>query len=852
MVPGMASNRRSFLKTAGAAPAVLTEVSAVPAATPGASRIAWPRRFAGAQLQQIAFPLGGVGAGSISLGGRGQLRDWEIFNRPDKGNSPAYAFGAIWAQLPGKPAVARIAESRFLPPYEGSSGLGSNQSPGLPRLDSAVFTGEFPVARIDFKDRRLPVQLSLEAFTPFIPLDAEASGLPATLLRYRVRNPHAVPAQVAMCFAVDNPVDKGEQRVNSLLEGGALRGLKMSNPALAADHPLRGDFTLAALPGPDVSIWRGWPKGPWWNSPMLFWDEFSSRGALGGEPEPRNAVGTICLRREIAAGGEGEFAFILAWHFPNRTPERCGWAAPKGREKTVIGNYYCTRFADSTAAAEALAGDLVALEGRTRAFVQAMRESSLPGAVKDAAMSNLSTLCTTTSFRTADGNFHGFEGVHDKSGCCSGSCTHVWNYETVTAHLFPALAHSMRQIAFGYAMDERGAMYFREVLPAGVERSSIVAADGQMGQIMKVYLDWKLSGDGAWLKEMWPRTRRALEFAWLPGSWDADRDGVLEGVQHNTYDVEFYGPNPQCGIYYLGALRAAEEMARAQGDEEFAGQCHALFERGSRWIDSNLFNGEFYIQKVQPHNRATVAAGLVSNMGSNQGEAPEYQVGDGCLVDQLVGQYQAEVCGLGPLLSAANLRKTLQSIYRHNYKRDMSEHESVQRTFALNDESALVICDYGKGTRPRIPFPYYAEVMTGFEYTAACHMLYAGMVAQGVECIENIRRRYDGQRRNPWNEAECGHHYARAMAAWTAVLALSGFRYDAPGKHLIVEPRTGVKPFRCFWSTASGWGTFELAANLKVSVQAGHLDIRKVDLPGRSIPLTDPVRVLPGKPWTAA
>lgn len=105
---------------------------------------------------------------------------------------------------------------------------------------------------------------------------------------------------------------------------------------------------------------------------------------------------------------------------------------------------------------------------------------------------------------------------------------------------------------------------------------------------------------------MWPRARRALEFAWLPGSWDADRDGVLEGVQHNTYDVEFYGPNPQCGIYYLGALRAAEEMARAQGDSAFATQCRSLFERGSKWMDANLFNGEFYIQKVQPHSRPTV------------------------------------------------------------------------------------------------------------------------------------------------------------------------------------------------------------------------------------------------------
>lgn len=856
IVAGMATNRRSFLKAAGASAAVVGEVEAQAAAQAAgevaAAPMVWPRRFAGARLQQIAFPLGGIGAGSISLGGRGQLRDWEIFNRPDKGNSPAYAFGAIWAQLPGKAAVARIAESRYLPPYEGSSGLGSNQSPGLPRLESAVFTGEFPMARIDFKDRRLPVRVALEAFTPFIPHDADGSGLPATLLRYRVKNPNAVAATVAICFAVDNPVEQGDKRVNERIVAGPLQGLRMTNPALAPDHPLQGDFTLAAIAAGEVSVWRGWPKGPWWNSPMLFWDEFSEQGRLREEPAARNAVGTVCMRQQIAAGGEAVFSFVLAWRFPNRTPERCGWQAPKGQEKALIGNHYCTRFADSTAAARALAEGLPALEARTRSFVAAMRGSSLPGAVKDAAMSNLSTLCTTTSFRTADGDFHGFEGVHDKRGCCSGTCTHVWNYETVTAHLFPELARGMRRTAFGPAMDERGAMYFREVLPAGTERSSIVAADGQMGQIMKVYLDWRLSGDSGWLKEMWPRAKRALEFAWVAGSWDADRDGVMEGVQHNTYDVEFYGPNPQCGIYYLGALRAAEEMARAQGEEAFAGECRRLFERGSKWIDANLFNGEFYIQKIRPHKRAEVAAGLVSNMGSEQGESPEYQVGDGCLVDQLVGQYQAEVCGLGPLVSAANVRKALESIYRYNYKREMSEHESVQRTFALNDEAALVICDYGKGTRPRIPFPYYAEVMTGFEYTAACQMLYAGMVAQGVECIGNIRWRYDGQRRNPWNEAECGHHYARAMAAWTGVLALSGFEYEAARGHLTVKPRAAGRPFRCVWSTATGWGTFELGAGLTLKVEAGYLQFSSVELPGRRIGLTAPVRIAAGEQWRTA
>jgi uncharacterized protein (DUF608 family) len=851
----MPFDRRTFLKAAAAAPAASAQVpadAAEPAPKAAASPatapapVHWPRRFTGEQLSMIAFPLGGIAAGSISLGGRGQLRDWEIFNRPDKGNAPPYAYASIWAQAAGKKPVAKVAESRIGAPYEGASGLGSNNSPGLQRLDSAVFTGAYPLARIDFADRRLPVKLSLEAFTPFFPLDADESGLPVAVLRYHISNPNPVPAQVGLCFSIDNPlreyVDQGmahppiDRRANERRESGALRGLVMTNPALAASHPLYGDFTLAALGDGEVSIWRGWPQGRWWNSPMKFWDEFSAKGRLEGEPDPRSAVGAVCVHKEIAPRAATEIVFVLAWRFPNRTPRRSGWHAEKGYEDTVVGNHYCTRFQDSWAAAEHLANDLKSLEAKTRRFVQAMRDSTLPGAIKDAAMSNLSTLVSQVCFRTADGEFHGFEGANDRGGCCHGSCTHVWNYETATAHLFPTLARSLRKAAFGPMMDDAGAIRFRETLPTGTGLSGFAAADGQMGQIMKVYLDWRLSGDSAWLEQMWPRTRKALEFAWIAKGWDPEKTGVLQGPQHNTYDVEFYGPNPMCGIYYLGALRACEAMAAEVRDDAFARECRALFEKGAQWIDANLFNGEFYVQQVRGFQQDRIAKTIVGDMGSENSERPEYQVGAGCLVDQLVGQYQSEVCGLGPLVNEAHLRKTLDSIYRYNYKRDLSQHDCVQRTFALNQEAALVVCDYGKAERPSIPFPYYAEVMTGFEYQAATLMMYRGMAHQGVECVDNIRRRYDGKFRNPWDEAECGHHYARAMAAWTGVLALSGFLYDAPLRRLVVTPRLAAPSFQSIWSTASAWGTFRKDASFALKVEEGSFELKEILLPSAAQP----------------
>jgi uncharacterized protein (DUF608 family) len=857
--------RRAFLQRAAlaAGAAAQAPVSSAPSPQTTASGaqppdIAYPRVFEGRQLAMIAFPLGGVAAGAVSLGGRGQLRDWEMFNRPNKGYRPSYAFPAIWAQAGKAKPVARVLESRILPPYEGESGLGADNVPGLPRLAAARFIAEYPLARIDFTDRTLPVTVSLEAFSPFIPHEPDDSGLPVTVLRYRVANPGRAEARVSIAWSLQNPIIAGpraagaDQRRNEFRDTPSLTGLLMSNPGLTPEHPMRGTLALCLLDarGGKVSAWRGWQRGRWWNAPMLFWDDFSKDGELDSETGSRNEVGSLALLRAIAPGASASFTFLLAWHFPNRTPEWCGWSAPKGDEATNIGNYYATRFAGAWEAAEYAAANLKRLEAKTRQFASALRESSVPGAVRDAASANLSTLATTTCFRTADGEFHGFEGVNNTRGCCFGNCAHVWNYEAATAHLFPTFARSLRKASFGYSLDDAGAMHFRQLLPDGKQRSGFAAADGQMGQIVHAYLDWVLSGDDAWMRQIWPRVKKAVEFAWIPGGWDADRDGVMEGVQHNTYDVEFYGPNPQCGIYYLAALRAAEEMARGAGDSASAAEYRGLFERGSKWIDANLFNGEYYIQKVRGYPRDRIAASLRSSMGSEDTENPEYQVGEGCLVDQLVGQYLADVAGLGPLLDPRNIRTALESIHRYNSRPSLVAHECVERTYALNDESALIVCDYTKPQRPLIPFPYYAEAWTGLEYPAAAHMLYAGLIREGLECVRNSRARYDGEKRNPWDEAECGHHYARAMSAWSVLLAASGFRYDGRTASVVAVPRLGGGQFRCFWSTGTGWGTFSSSrtaagASLTLSVLDGELPCRSCEIDGAGLKTS---ALLNGKP----
>jgi len=823
------------------------------------------RSFSGAHLREIAFPLGGIGTGTVSLGGRGQLRDWEIFNRPSKGFTIPYTIAGLWAQAEGQEPVTRVLESRIQPPYSSTCGLPHTQGAGLPRLASATFTGVYPFARIEFADSQLPVAVSLTAFNPLIPLDPDESGLPIAILRYRLTNTTAQSVRATVSLSLMNVLgtDGSEsldgpsatcfgQNLNEFVAGEQFRGIRLTSAKYPEDSPRFGSMAL-------LTSWEhlthrvncrqpGWP----WATLLAYWDDFSSDGRLdhtGPNQPSREGATHLCalaLHADLAPGTSAELPFILAWHFPNRTITGCGWATEEP-EQNWIGNHYTQRFADAWEAAEYTARNLPELEEKSLRYVRTMLDSTVPSYVVDAAMSNVSTLRTQTCMRTADGEFHAFEGCRDTRGSCPGTCTHVWNYEQVTPFLFPTLARSMRNTEFLNNTDERGLMGFRTLLPLGSANSERgaqhlaitynvrgAAADGQMGCIMKLYRDWQLSGDTQWLKELWPHAKRALEFAWIEGGWDADKDGVMEGLQHNTWDIEYHGPAPQTAFWYLGALRAAEEMARALGDDGAADTYRQLFTNGSEWWDNNLFNGDYYIQEIRPQSREKVADGLILAWGRDDSATePIHQVGPGCMSDQLVGQWFAYIADLGYLLNPEHVRQALAAIFRYNFKRSLHDHVNVARTFALGEEPGLVICTWPHGGRPRIPFPYFSEVFTSHEYLVAASLIYEGVLEPALELVRAARSRHDGEKRNPWDEPECGHHYARAMAAWSLIPALSGFHYSAIDKSMRFAPKISHEDFRCFWSMPTAWGSYgqrysDHGLELWLSVEYGYITLNRL------------------------
>lgn len=766
----------------------------------------------GREATEAAFPLGGIGTGNFSIGCRGELRDWEIFNRPGKGVRLPNTFFAIRACPANGQAVTKVLESKLMPPYHRSHGFHPSSGAGLPRMQSSSMRGEYPFVWLDFEDDRLPVRVSLEAFTPLIPLNVRDSSIPGAVFTYTVANPLDFPVDVTLAGSLANPIggirygqygqlsspDMGGN-FNDFRTGSGCSGLFMRSERHAPDGLHYGNLALVTTAS-ELTYKRAWVRGSWHDDLEEFWQDFSDDGRLTdlnyAEPTAhyRTDTGSLGAVRTLLPGESAQFRFFLAWHFPNRLN---GWSEDvrvtrSGNE--VAQNYYVNDYADAWETAEYLVLNFDRLRFETARFHRAVFESELPYPIRDAAMSNVAVVRSTTCFRLKDGRFLGYEGCFDDEGCCPGNCTHVWNYAQTIAFLFPELERDMRRTEFLEEVEADGMMNFRaykmfeNLWQHWADGDAPPAADGQLGSIMRVYRDWKLSGDEPFLRELWPQVKKALHYALL--RWDADGDGLLEGKQHVTYDIEFIGPNPLTGVFLLGALKAGAEMASYLDDGETQQRLRQLYETSARLLDQLLWNGTYYAQKL------------------DEVDSHKYQFGSGCLSDQLFAQQLAHLYGLGYLLPEERVKSAIRAVYGFNFRTDFSDHANAQRTYALNDEEGLVLCSWPQGGRPKYPFIYSDEVWTGVEYQVAAHLIYEGFVDEGVALVKAVRDRHDGIKRNPWNEVECGHHYARSMASWGLIIAYSGFQADLARNEMRFSPVAGSEPFSTFWSTGRAWGVY--------------------------------------------
>jgi uncharacterized protein (DUF608 family) len=515
-------------------------------------------------------------------------------------------------------------------------------------------------------------------------------------------------------------------------------------------------------------------------------------------------VGAVGTTLHLGPGEEGTATFVLSWFMPNMY-----------RNESLVGNHYANLFSGADAVVTYVAERIEELTAQTRLWHRTFYDSTLPYWLLDRVHSTVANLATATTQWWKNGRFWAWEGA----GCCQGTCGHVWNYEHALARLFPDLERSVREMqdfASGIGFyPETGAIGFRG------EGWTLWAGDSQGGYVLKALREHQTSPDDAFLRRNWPNIRKATEFLIQQ---DANADGMLEGAQHQTYDENYYGANTMVGSLYLGALRAAEEMARDVGDDGFAAGCRGIFEAGRAQSVERLFNGEYFIQDVDLE------------------EHPDWQYGDGCLADQLFGQGWAHQVGLGYIYPEDTVRTTLESIWNYCWAPNIgpqNEAHDPERWFALPGEAGLFTCTWPKSRHlgPRST-RYRNEIWTGIEYQVAGHMAWEGMLTEALAICRGIHERYHPSKHNPWNEIECGDHYARALASWTMITGLSGFEYHGPKRHLGFAPRITPEDFRCAFTAAEGWGS--LGQTQGENGQRSHVSVHWGKVPVTSISLQVP------------
>jgi uncharacterized protein (DUF608 family) len=873
------SNRRSFLKkvgvvsaTAATVPATFAEAdeqkenvskSNVSNKKHPSEKRAYNALYKGEYNNRLAFPIGGMGTGMFCLEGTGAISHMSIRHHPDLFNEPTM-FAAI--SVKGFDRGAKVLEGP-VPDWKkfglrgAGNGLGGNTF-GLPRFNQVDFTVRFPFGEIRLHDEDIPLQVKITGWNPFIPNDPDNSSLPVCGLEYHFKNTGNKTLESIFSYNSKNFLSErdGENSIKKIKNGFILseKGTE-EKPFMKADFAIFTD-------NQETVVDHCWFRGGWFDPLTMIWETIKNGDIKPVDPVPKDAPGaSLYVPFKLSAGEEKVIRVTMTWYIPDsdlkygndegvKENEQCDpstgcCASPSEKgldpyDKDFSGEYYkpwySSRFKNVEEVSQYFDSNYSELHKKSKVFTDSYYASTLPDEVLEAVAANLTILKSPTVMRQYDGRLWNYEGCGDNWGCCHGSCTHVWNYAQAIPHLFPSLERSLRHTEFCESQSPTGHQTFRAFLPIRqADHGFYSAADGQLGGIMKVYREWRISGDNEWLKKMYPMVRRSMDYC--STTWDPREKGVLEEPHHNTYDIEFWGPNGMCTSFYLGALLAITRMGEALGEN--VSQYKKLYKKGKAFMEGEMYDGEYFFQKIQVEglNAPNPIEASQKSMGGHysdeardllEKEGPKYQYGKGCISDGVLGAWIARMCGLEDPLDTDKTKSHLKSVYKYNLKHDLSDHVNPQRpTYALGDEGGLLLCSWPKGEQPSLPFVYSNEVWTGIEYQVASHLMLSGFVEEGLDIVRTCRDRYDGRIRNPFNEYECGSWYARALASYGLIQGLTGIRYDAVDKTLYVDSKIG--DFISFISTNTGFGTVNLKGNnVSVKTAMGSIPVEKVMIGG--------------------
>lgn len=800
-------------------------------------------------LNRIAYPIGGLGAGMICMEGTGAFSQVSVRNAPNVFNEPLM-FAAI--AVKGKENGAKVLEGP-IPDWKyygrpNTANGGERTSFGLPRFGKSDFQARFPFATIHLSDDDIPVEVTLTGWSPFIPTDADNSSLPVGAVEYTFSNTGSSKIEAVFSFHSANFM-KTTDNGNTILP--ASNGFILSQKAGKDKPQEQGDFCIFTDQSSTV-VNHCWFRGGWWDPLTMAWKTVAEASTTPVAPVVGEAPGaSLYVPVSLAPHESKTVRLMFSWYVPN-TNLRAG-EDPKGTPKCDPSSgccsspyyqpWYSGKFANVTEAANYWNSNYDQLKNKTQLFTDAFYNSTLPAEVLEAVSANLSILKSPTVLRQRDGKLWAWEGCSDNSGCCEGSCTHVWNYAQAIPHLFPSLERTLRNTEFEVSQDVRGHQAFRSALPIRPEVHNFHAAsDGQLGGIMKVYRDWRISGDNQWIKDLYPQVKASLDYC--IETWDPRHKGVLEEPHHNTYDIEFWGPDGMCNSFYLGALTSITRIGKFLNED--VAKYEQLLAAGQKFMKDSLYDGEYFFQKIKWKGLNAKSPIDMSKHSWNSdyseeaqkllvAEGPKYQYGKGCLSDGVLGFWIAQVSGLPAPMDEPMVKSHLNAVYKYNLRHTLLDHANPQRpTFALGKDGGLLLCTWPKGGKLSLPFVYSDEVWTGIEYQVASHLMMNGEVEKGLDVVRTCRDRYDGRIRNPFDEYECGHWYARALSSYGLLQGLTGVRYDAVDKTLYIDSKVG--DFKTFFSADTGFGNVELKqGKVSVNMVYGTLDVKKIVVSGKEL-----------------
>jgi len=813
-----------------------------------------PEVLSGDELNYVGLPIGGIGCGQLYLSGDGRLWLWDIF----KSNYTRESVGGLKLSL-------MTMNGHYTEPVDSKTGFYSkrngaeveqgfairikqNDAVEVRTLDSesfpgVTFRGEYPIGRVTYADPKCPVKVELEAFSPFIPVSAKDSSLPATVLAYTVTNTTQEPVEVdlmgwlqnATC-PYDDAADLGQRR-NTLLQQQGLATLHQTvEPAAGKGletHHGYGSMALSLI-DPDGDKLLGSPEAKLPLSKDAFAKTFEQSSEQAGSvshPLDKPLVGTLGQSLMLAAGESRQVQFLLTWYFPlhqKKEGQTRGMAVVE--DFATISRHYAPLFSSAADVAQKIQNDFDRLAGGTRRWNKTWYDSTLPHWLLDRTFIPINCLATQTFHWFDNGRPWGWEGVDS----CGGTCTHVWSYAQAMGRVFPELERHIREhVDYGSAMNGSGGIAYRGVC------GKSAATDGQAGTILRTLREHQMSADSEFLKRVWPNTKKAIEFLLRQ---DPKQQGVLEGSQRHTLDASWEGPMGWMSSLYCASLRAGAQMAEEIGDDAFAKTCTEVADRGMKNIVEQVYNGEYFIHRPPNFDR------INTNVGSH--------------IDQVLGQSWAWQVGLPRVLPKEETDSALNALWKYNFTPDAGgyarEHTFIKgaRVYADVGEAGMVMTAWPKGgsdvavpgmDRRKETFTtwlgaggYFDECMTGFEYQVASHMIYEGKpdseaVQRGLAVASAIHDRYGAEKRNPYNEIECGDHYSRAMAAYGVFLGVSGFEYHGPKGEIGFAPRLTPENFRAAFTAAEGWGAYSQTVDAqqmqaKLRLDSGSLSLQTIRL----------------------